>query len=1007
MSHHIDYSGIGWEAFEDLCVDLWFDEGYTSIRPYGRRNEGGRDAIFVDQHSKELTIFQFKRWTGNYRTSDLKSMIKEAAEKIIHFKPKRFMLNSAYDPNPEVNDWIPELEVLLGFAIAYWDRSWIDLRLDNRRQDLRRLFFGVNLEHHTWESLVVTSTKQVQQVLKGLSNKFSQELYVTRDAEKTFTEFAQSIEVGLVIVDRAGRGKTNTMCALSGSLCLKGKPAVLISGNITLTDDHGLERALATELGYGSLNNAVAYQACLQDASRALLGKGEKCYVFIDGVSEADDLRRMTRALKNLLTCLAELQCFRVCISCRDVIWPFIEYDLPTEKFLFPVRQLKWDKGIDKYTYQLLLGDFSDSELDAALPLYSTKYNVTFEPSTTAKAQLKHPLLLRLFCEANENQSLGHIDSVPVASTFEHYVHVKATAVAARTSRHLSPSASVNLLLQLAGRFWQAGDINSILESELGNITLALSAIGPQDIQELLHLLAEEGVVVFTEQPQTPERKLRIVFNELQDYLLLKYFLSRLPEQVRSNSSQVVTLLKHVSTNVNSPDNFKFLALIGTILPEVTERSEFMRLLFEWDLQTFGACLARIPPVGELKQCEDDYLQLLAKELRDWYSLVLATQFEVLCPFVDPWIYAAKRSVDSDLGIHMYVSPKCKEISYEYRSKEDPSTLVRVEHTQGYPTWFVSLSDGEKTVQLHDPDHGTFISIFRQGGPNGLTKRTLNFSFAPPFPGASLNVPERIALFDVWNELSNIIDASRLPYETVPLVAERARDIARSIQGLDPIEGLTLELLRPQMSKLLSRFPDGSRAYVETRNKLDDLEVLLSLLKTPLSTIDLATPDLTTANNADLPLHVQYSDNALQTYLSGVFSHSLASYKHVVERNFPKLAKALSVYAHFPCAAIVMTDRKSVRYALIPVDSDADPYIRVAVLPSPEFDLSDPKARFLVDNLPFKEFVSKELARLNRLHYPFHPIDSVVPIEDFFTSTPVNNFVKEWLKSDIREVLGF
>ena len=83
MSHHLNYSGIAWEAFEDLCTNLWFDEGYRDVRPYGRQREGGRDAVFVDNQSNELTIFQFKRWAGHYGSSDLKRMIMEAAKKVV------------------------------------------------------------------------------------------------------------------------------------------------------------------------------------------------------------------------------------------------------------------------------------------------------------------------------------------------------------------------------------------------------------------------------------------------------------------------------------------------------------------------------------------------------------------------------------------------------------------------------------------------------------------------------------------------------------------------------------------------------------------------------------------------------------------------------------------------------------------------------------------------------------------------------------------------------------
>jgi hypothetical protein len=427
MSHHLDYSGIGWEAFEDLCIALWFDEGYADIRPYGRRGEGGRDAVFVDRSSRDLTIFQFKRWTGHYTASQIKSKIKKAAQKVAAFGPKRFIFNSAGAPNAGVNDWIPQLQSEVGFEIEYWDRSWTDLRLDNRRQDLRRFYFGLNLEHHTWASLLATTSAQIERALKGLSSKFNQDVYVEREVENTFGQFAQSNSLCLAIIDRAGSGKTNLVCALASRLQGQRKAAVLVNGDASLVDDHGLERIVCAALGYNSGSDRDC-RSQLKEAARLLVENDARCCILLDGISENENVRRMARSLKNLLLCLSEVGRFQVCLTCRSVVWPIIEFGLPKE-CLYPVSSLTGVEGTDRYAYQASVGDFSEAELDLALARYCAKYSLTFSPASAARSQLKHPLLLRLFCESNRNQALGHIDSVPISSTFEHYLDMKAQAI--------------------------------------------------------------------------------------------------------------------------------------------------------------------------------------------------------------------------------------------------------------------------------------------------------------------------------------------------------------------------------------------------------------------------------------------------------------------------------------------------------------------------------------------------------------------------------------------------
>ena len=765
MSHQIDYSTIGWEQYEDLCVSLWFDEGYANIKPMGRRREGGRDAIFVDAETGDLTIFQFKRWATKYNTSKLKSMIKTAAEKVAKYKPKKFILNTAQEPNADVNDWIPNLGLEIGFEIEYFDRSWMDLRLNNQRQDLRRDYFGLNLAHHTWNSLVSTCRVQVARTVTSLSGKYVQEIYIQRNAERKFFEYAESDKTGLAIVDRSGRGKTSLLCKLPNDLHEQGKIVIMVRGDTRLTDDSGLERLVVDALGY----DTSEYQAHLRDVSRLLREHNETCYVLLDGLSEADNLAQANRSLRNLLIRLSELGCFKLCFTCRDVGWAQVGYDLPKD-LLFAV-----ESEPNGERYELYINDFSDEELNLAFPLYCETYNVNFTLAADAKDQLRHPLLLRLFCEAHKDQLLSSVSAIPVAQTFDVYMDTKAEAITNRSKVKYHKTTVLRFLRNVAGQMWHNQDAKALHEGQWDdsfprNMTLS-------EREELLQMLAQEGIISFREEPITFDRSLHFVFDELREYLLLRYLLSRLPDQVRQNgdiNDIAIAILGHFRSEEKDPEVFMLLSLIGLLLPEISERQEFLHLLLRWDFQTFCFCLARIPPLGSLSRCAPEALQLIAEQLRVWFPAIIANVVSEIRTSLNYWEDDPLEKLV--VAVKVTASPECKEITHYYtarKSNHSDAGLIEVNQISSYPTFRLSIGTENERVELHDPEKGMIIPSWHTAG---AIQRTINSSFPPAYVGESFNVPERMALYDAWEEILQILTdkVNRFPLPT-PLIDEREK----------------------------------------------------------------------------------------------------------------------------------------------------------------------------------------------------------------------------------------
>lgn len=941
-------------------------------------------------------------------------MIRGAVEKIAHFKPDKFILNSAFDHNSDINDWMPSLTSAFGFPIEYWDRSWVELRLDNRRQDLRRSYFGMRLEHHSWESLLSICTGQIERTLRGLSMKYTLEHYIAREAEGEFDKFRDSDKLCLIFVDRAGRGKTNLVCALATDHVVRRMPAVFLPGDTTLVDEHSLGRLLAAQLGYDA-GHGLRYEAGLQDMARLLQARGERCYVFLDGISQSDDLPRMTRALRTLLLALDELKAFKVCVTCRDLAWPLIAPELPSH-LLYATRQAPTSHETDMDVYQVPIGDFSDAELEAAIERYATTYSVTFAPTSTARDQLRHPLLLRLFCEANRSQTLGVLESVPVQATFDQYLRMKTAAVASRIGPAVTPSLVRRFLMNLARRVWDAQSTIPFTDADVAAI--CPPSVTGAEARLLLHLLAEEGVVVFREEPLAPERTVHLVFEALQDYLLLIYLIAKLPDALRP--TEVVLRNPHkLFDYYNQPDKrsegYLLFALLGMLLSDHQQRGRFLRRLLRWDFPTYCSCLARIPPTSRFTRCSDDSLQMLGQELRKWYAEVVTEKLDQIKQVLDPFRLAS--SVSGLVAIDLTASPGCREVSYHYKLVGQLDEQVHVTLSESYPTWSVAVVEGNMEVKLHDPDNGILVPVFR-GGANIGTKRTFNV-MALPFSGATLNVPERIALHDVWDEIEYLVNTSALLFDARPLLAERARATAKTIPELaGKVEGLTEERLNQQMARLLTGDLSGLPRYTQQLARLSELRTMLRRLGEPLPSFDLPQPDLPKRPVRDKVLHDDYSDEALGSYLRDFVVVAFHSYMTLANLNLGELAPFLNTYLQFPCAIIVTSDRHSVRYAFAPVEDEAEAKAYGKVIPRSEDGVGVADWQIQADRINLQEHTLKALeARPARRTYVptntteeralVHPIDVVAPIDEFFGSTPINDLVKRWLKADLRQVFGF
>lgn len=518
----IQWNTISDEQFQSLCISLLYREGYRNITPLGSRGvkEEGRDAVdetlIGESVYKKVIVFQFKRWTSNYSDAEIKRLVKkELDEKIIPSGRKidEYKLVTCYSL-AKLNKWFTDkLPKEYPFPISYFEKTWLENRLTSDNQDLRRDYFGIEIEKHSPKSLVETCKKLTEQAVRSVGVKYIPDLYVERSIEDQIQDFLKSDKPCFVIVDRSGRGKTNLLCHLAEKL-FNSTPVVLIFGAQTITAEYSLIAHITRELGYTSPSGS-SLQSGLWDVDRVSKQANFTTLILVDGISENNDVVEMKKALRELLMRYGDTKNLKFIFTCRDTLWSRFQMEFPDQYVYQTKIQELLSKHDNSKQIGAYLGDWTDTELDIAIKLYSNYFNVNFDLSNNARNHCKYPLLFRLFCETHNNMNIGFIDALPLQKVFEGYLETKVQKLADYFGISFSPEHVNTGILKLREKMWLDGDRNSL---DLGQVEITLVDLGFSPPDAIVTRMCDEGVLL----KMTIDRadSIKFAFDEIGDYLL-------------------------------------------------------------------------------------------------------------------------------------------------------------------------------------------------------------------------------------------------------------------------------------------------------------------------------------------------------------------------------------------------------------------------------------------------------------------------------------------------------
>lgn len=748
----IDWSFISDEQFQSLCVKLLFREKYRNIMPLGSRGikEGGRDAIdeTVIAESKEnrRIVFQFKRWTADYSDTAIKRMVREELDTKIMLSGEIFDEYRLVTCHPltRLKRWFSgDLSREYTFPVKYFEKSWLENRLESESQDLRRSFFGIDIERHSTQSLKEFCWFQSQNAIHSVGSKYIPDLYVKRSIEDEIQTFLKSNKACFFIVDRSGQGKTNLLCHLADVLHTH-MPVLLISGSRTISTEQDLAKYIIDELGYAS-PPGTRWQYGLDDVIKISQRGRFVTLVLIDGISENNEIVNIKRALRELLDKYGRQKHIKFIVTCRDTLWTRFRTEFP-EEYVYKTKSQTGLSGDEHQEIGHFLGDWSDVDFEEVSRRYAKYFNIQFNLSPVSKNHCKYPLLLRLFCETYKNKDIGFVSALPFRKVFDEYFETKIQRLADYFGIDASHERIRACILGIREEMWINQDRNDLGRD---NVDQILKDSGFSSTDAITTRMYDEGIFIKTYSGQ--REYLRFAFDELSDYLLFlilsEKYLHSFPSDIERVNEMCRILREDNHDQIALAE--KYLVLLSRNTEDPSVHFHLLDSVLNEDLNIFSQCVwYGLAIHNSPSRTEAEMVERFSEQLVHFYDKTLTRFFSAIKPVLDPFT-----DDKETLGVKVRVAPNLRELSYFYKIVKANERQLEIKFTDKFPTWTLSF-DGHN---LHDPEAGILIPVFRDH-PAGGVLRTLNFEWNSPFNGVSLQSPAKIALNDIWDEITHALE---------------------------------------------------------------------------------------------------------------------------------------------------------------------------------------------------------------------------------------------------------
>lgn len=244
---------------------------------------------------------------------------------------------------------------------------------------------------------------------KELSNGSSSNFLETSKYNRLVSHMQYISSKLLLITASAGQGKTNQICDLVYNVLLKRRiPFVYLNGYEIDAND-----IFNTFASYMLPGTNMAFDEVIKNTVMYCKYKRSPIVLIIDGLNENPMPDVFSRNLAVFMEKVLQYDCVKVILTCRSEYYEefFTDFDA-----VFKGRILKME-NLNKH--------HDEDEQRRLIQNYLQYFNIYAVFSERVEESLCNDLLmLRIFCEANKNKSLGHVHSINKETVFAEYYEI-------------------------------------------------------------------------------------------------------------------------------------------------------------------------------------------------------------------------------------------------------------------------------------------------------------------------------------------------------------------------------------------------------------------------------------------------------------------------------------------------------------------------------------------------------------------------------------------------------
>ena len=310
----------------------------------------------------------------------------------------------------------------------------------------------------------------------------------------------------LLITSMAGQGKTNFVCDFVDNFCERFEvPVILIPAReLNGVADHSIFSYITNNKYLKDINDKFELFSFFDEVARKI---DKPFLVVIDGINEVKDLELFNNILSDFIEVLSQYHFVKLILTCRSEFFEKKYASLMSKSFSEHIHHLKDIKS-----------EMSDFHLNQAIESYFKFFNIRAQLSENAKEFLKNDLLLlRIYCEYNQNNNLGRVEKIFKDQLYEAYLISIINKIGPSLKKLALPT-----LYKLVEKMLENNDYTN----------LQISGFSEEEC-EIIERFVSEDVMLRRELPAKDLLSVGIetvnfIYDELRDFLIAHYLVNKL-----------------------------------------------------------------------------------------------------------------------------------------------------------------------------------------------------------------------------------------------------------------------------------------------------------------------------------------------------------------------------------------------------------------------------------------------------------------------------------------------